>query len=248
MNNDKREEAIEKAREQLRSEVDRDQLLVKAVKQLDQAEESLRKEVERFRDWYSLHFPELEEEIQDDEEFLKILSREVDREELDSFPSLAEDSTGKDFLDRDLEILKETAEKLEADLDYREGLEQYIRDISREEMPNLSELLGPVITAKLVALSGSLEKLAKSPASTIQMLGAEKALFRHLRGEGAPPKHGVLFEHQFVSGLPDDKRGKMARFLANKAAMAARLDQYGDKEKGGELQEEAREKFEELEE
>jgi nucleolar protein 56 len=80
------------------------------------------------------------------------------------------------------------------------------------------------------------------------MLGAEKALFRHLRQGGNPPKHGILFEHEFVSPLHSDHRGKMARFLANKIVMAARLDQYGDKEKGEELREECRQKFEQLKE
>lgn len=246
MSNDKREKALEKAKKELRSEVDRDQLLVKAMKQLDQADKSLRKEVERFRDWYSLHFPELEGELESDEEFVKILSKEVKREDLDAFSSLAEESNGKEFLEEDLDILQQTADRIRSDLEYREELEQYIRDLAREEMPNLSELLGPVLTAKMVALSGGLEDLAKSPSSTIQMLGAEKALFRHLRGGGKPPKHGVLFEHQFVSSLPEEVRGKMARFLANKAAMAARLDLYGDKRKGEKLWEEAQEKFEEL--
>jgi nucleolar protein 56 len=88
--------------------------------------------------------------------------------------------------------------------------------------------------------------MAKMPASTVQMLGAEKALFRYLRGEGTPPKHGILFEHEFVRPLPNNERGKMARFMANKAVIAARLDNYGDKHKGEELREETREKFEEL--
>jgi nucleolar protein 56 len=99
----------------------------------------------------------------------------------------------------------------------------------------------------MVNLAGGLEDMAKKPASTIQMLGAEKALFRHFRQGGNPPKHGILFEHEFVSPLHPDVRGKMARFLANKAVIAARLDQYGDKEKGANLREECRGKFEELE-
>lgn len=248
MSDDKRKKALEKAKKELRSEVDRDLLLVKVMKQLDQVDKGLRKKVERLRDWYSLHFPELEEELDSDEEFVKILSKEVRRQDLEAFSSLAENSNGKEFLDEDLEILQGTANSLLSELEHRDELEQYIRDLAREEMPNLSELLGPVLTAKMVALSGSLEDLAKSPASTIQMLGAEKALFRHLRGGGRPPKHGALFEHQFVSSLPEESRGKMARFLANKSAMAARLDLYGDKQKGKELRQEAQERFEKLKE
>jgi nucleolar protein 56 len=113
-------------------------------------------------------------------------------------------------------------------------------------MPNLSKLLGTFLAARMLALAGGLEEMAKMPASTVQMLGAEKALFRYLRGEGTPPKHGLLFEHEFVRPLLSNERGKMARFTANKAVMAARLDNYGDKDKGEDLRDEAREKFEDL--
>ena len=78
------------------------------------------------------------------------------------------------------------------------------------------------------------------------MYGAEKALFRYLKGEGTPPKHGVIFEHDKVNTLPEDKRGKMARFIANKAALASRLDQYGEKDKTEEYREEIQEKYLEL--
>lgn len=240
-----REEALEKAKEQLRSE-DRDQFIVKAVKLLDQVEEELGKKMERFRDLYGMHFPELVDEIDEDEELLEVLSRGVERGELDAFESLAEDSTGSELGEPEKEVLEGTVENLSEDRDYRDELENYIIEAVEEEMPNLFALLEPLLAAKILELSGSLEKLAKSPASTIQMLGAEKALFRYLGGEGTPPKHGALFHHRFVSSLPEEERGKMARFLANKAAMAARLDQYGEKQKGEELRKEAEQKYEEL--
>ncbi|MFB6190627.1 MAG: hypothetical protein ABEJ91_03580 [Candidatus Nanohaloarchaea archaeon] len=243
--NDRREEALEAAKDEL-EKVDRDRVIVKAVRQLEQTGKSLRKEIESFRDWYSIHFPELEDELDDDSHFLEVLSGEADRDTLDAFESLASGSKGVKLPEKDIEMMEETAEKLSRDLVHREKLEDYIADLCGEEMPNLSKLLEPVLAAKLVSLSGSLEDLAQSPASTIQMLGAEQALFRHLSGQGSSPKHGVLFEHRFVRTLPEDERGKMARFLANKAAIAARMDLYGDKQRGEELRQEAQEKFEEL--
>lgn len=243
--NDRREEALKAAKEEL-GEIDRDRVIARAVRQLEQTRRSLRKEVEKFRDWYSLHFPELEDELDDDEQLLEILSDTADRDELDAFESLAEGSKGVRLPEKDIEILQETAEKLSRDAAYRDSLEEYIADACEEEMPNLSTLLEPVLAAKLVSLAGSLEDLAKSPASTIQMLGAESALFRHLSGKGSAPKHGILFEHRFVRTLPEEERGKMARFLANKAAIAARMDQYGEKREGEDLRKEAQEKFEEL--
>lgn len=241
----RREEALERARDKL-EDADRDKILVKAVRQLEKTKKGLRKEAETFRDWYSLHFPELEQEIEDDSQLLKILSDTAYRDELDSFKELAEGSKGMELPDEDIEMLESTAEKLRRDWDYRKQLEEYITDICEEKMPNLSTLLEPVLAAKLVSLAGGLEDLSKSPASTIQMLGAEKALFRHLSGEGTAPKHGIIFEHRFVRKLPEDNRGKMARFLANKSAIAARMDQYGEKREGESLRGEAQQKFEEL--
>ncbi|MFB6203538.1 MAG: hypothetical protein ABEK01_03530 [Candidatus Nanohaloarchaea archaeon] len=243
---DVRDEAIEELREELRESEDRDRLMIKAVSQLDQLNNNINQQMERFRDWYSLHFPELEEEIGDDEQFVKVLSRGVKREDLDSFGSLAEGSTGSEIAGPDVEILESQVELLEKMFEQRDELEGYVEKVAKEEMSNLSTLLGPLLAARIVGLAGGLEEIAKKPASTVQMLGAEKALFRYLRGEGTPPKHGILFQHSFVNSLDSDRRGKMARFLANKAVMAARLDQYGDKEKGEELREEARQKYESL--
>ncbi len=245
MDPEARKKAIKQTREALTGEIDRDRLLVKAVNFLDTLEKQ-QEDMQRFRDWYSLHFPELEENITDDEEFLQVLSESIERRNLEAFSELAEDSTGGELRDRDCEVLEETAELMGRKQELQELLENYIEETAKDVMPNLSVLLDPLLATKLMALSGSLEDLAKSPASTIQMLGAEKALFRYMKGEGTPPKHGILFEHDFVSPLPDDTRGKMARFMANKAAMAARLDFYGEKEKGEELREEAQQKFEEL--
>ncbi len=242
---DIREQAIEDTKEEL-MEGKRDRLMIKAVNFLDENNADFKEEMERFRDWYSLHFPELVKEISDDEHLVKILSNGLHRDELDAFSSMAEESTGVPLTGKDEKMLQKAFDNLEDKLELKNELEEYIEEAAKEEMPNLETLLGPLLAARLVSLAGGLEEIAKKPSSTIQVLGAEKALFRYLRGQGTPPKHGILFEHKFVNNLPEDERGKMARFLANKTAMAARLDQYGDKNKGSDLREECREKFEEL--
>lgn len=244
---EKRKKALERTRSELGSE-DRDRFMMKAVEYLDENNNNFNAEMERFRDLYSLHFPELEKEITKDEHLIRILSNGVNRDELDSFSEMAENSTGAPLRSEDEEILEQIHSNLEEKLNIRDDLEQYVENIVEDEMENLGTLLGPLLTARLVSLAGGLEELAKKPSSTIQMLGAEKALFRYLKGEGTPPKHGVLFQHNFVNSLHPDNRGTMARFLANKAAMAARLDQYGEKFKGDELRQECQEKFEELKE
>jgi nucleolar protein 56 len=242
-----REKAISETRGELESSVEKDQLLVKAVKQLDQVQNNFREEMEKLRDWYSLHFPELEEELTEDEELLKILEKfGIKRSKIKPFSGMAESSTGSKLQQQDRDMIEDLVSTLTSMKDTRDRLEEYVESGAKEEFRNLSGLLGPVLATRLVSLAGNLEELAKKPSSTVQMLGAEKALFRYLHGEGTPPKHGVLFHHEFVNSLPEDKRGKMARFLANKAVMAARLDQYGDKDKSEELREEASERYEKL--
>ena len=244
---DIREKAISQTREEIESSVEKDQLLVKAVKQLDQLERDIRDQVERLRDWYGVHFPELEQEITEDDRFVDILEKYgVEKNNIEPFDQMAEKSTGSDLSEQDRELIENSVSTIASMKDLRDEIEVYVKEGAQEEFQNLSVLLGPVLATRLVALAGGLEELAKKPASTVQMLGAEKALFRHLHGEGSSPKHGVLFHHRFVKDLPEDERGKMARFLANKSVMAARIDQYGDEDKSEKLRQKIEDKYEEL--
>lgn len=239
------DQALSSTKEEL-SEEDSEKHLIKAVKTLEVVEGSINEKEERFRDWYSLHFPELVDEIRDIGQLAKILDDSVQRDELEAFSEMAESSNGSDMGVEEKEIIETVLEDLNSNLELRDELETYIKSSVKEEMPNLSKLLDPIIAAQILAQAGGLDELAKMPASTVQMLGAEKALFRYLRGNGTPPKHGILFEHEFVRPLPSNPRGNMARFLANKTVMAARLDNYGDKDKGKDLRQEARQKFQKL--
>lgn len=110
------------------------------------------------------------------------------------------------------------------------ALREYIERTVPEVAPNVAMLAGPVLAARLIALAGGLEALAKKPSGTIQVLGAEDALFAHLRGRGTSPKHGVIYVHKYVSGTAPEHRGAAARALAGKLAIAARVDHYsGDR-------------------
>ena len=242
-----RDQAISQTREELEKEVEKDQLLVKTIKQHDTLEKNIRNQVESLRDWYSVHFPELEDEITDDQQLIDIIEKYgVERSEIDPFSEMADKSTGSAISERDEELMEQTVETVSSMMELKEDLEQYVREGAAEEFQNLSNLLGPLLATRIISLAGGLEELAKKPASTVQMLGAEKALFRHLRGQGSAPKHGILFEHRFVKDLPEEERGKMARFIANKTVMAARIDQYGDEDKSEKLNDEIEEKYSEL--
>ncbi|HOK58558.1 MAG TPA: ATP-binding protein [Methanothrix sp.] len=106
----------------------------------------------------------------------------------------------------------------------REDLEELLETKARELAPNLSAILGPVLAARLISRAGGLDRLARLPASTIQVIGAERALFRHLRGRAPSPKHGIIFRHPLIQSSPKRLRGRIARTLAAKLAIAARID------------------------
>jgi nucleolar protein 56 len=108
----------------------------------------------------------------------------------------------------------------------REDLEALLDTRTRELAPNLSSILGPVLAARLISRAGGLERLAMLPASTIQVIGAERALFRHLRGKAPSPKYGLIFRHPLIQSSPKRLRGRIARALAAKLAIAARIDLY----------------------
>ncbi|WP_435194776.1 NOP5/NOP56 family protein [Natronomonas sp. EA1] len=106
------------------------------------------------------------------------------------------------------------------------ALRSYIERTAPEVAPNLSRLAGPVLATRLIAIAGGLDALAKKPSGTVQVLGAEDALFAHLRGRAPSPKHGIIFTHEYVRGTHPDERGSAARALAGKLAIAARVDHY----------------------
>lgn len=120
-------------------------------------------------------------------------------------------------------------------IEFRAGLENEIGVMMARTSPNVSGLVGPLLGAKLISIAKGSENLAKSPASKIQVLGAERAMFRHLKEHGDPPKHGIIFQHPTISKSPWWQRGKIARSLAAKIAIAARLDKYSDVDRSAEL-------------
>ncbi|MBX0321409.1 NOP58 family protein [Halomicroarcula sp. F13] len=122
--------------------------------------------------------------------------------------------------------LQSLAERTVAVADEADDLRTYVEQTAPAVAPNLSALAGPVLAARLVSLAGGLEALAKQPSGTVQVLGAEDALFAHLRGGAPSPKHGIIFTHEYVSGTRPEERGSAARALAGKLSIAARVDHY----------------------
>jgi nucleolar protein 56 len=120
-------------------------------------------------------------------------------------------------------------------------MDAYIETAAKRFAPNTSAIAGPALALRMLVLAGGLDKLAKMPSSTVQLLGAEKSLFRHLKGQGRSPKHGILFSHELVQKAPHDMRGKVARLIAAKLALAARVDYFSKEDRSAKMRAELEE-------
>jgi len=205
--------------------VSRDRNLVQAIRNLDNIIESANLLNERLHEWYGLHFPELGDYARD-KRYSELISRYGKRDEIIEHLGLSIESIGSDLDPNDLGEIMSLAETLCRMYDDRDRTETYISEIVEELSPNMCALLGGPLAARLISLAGGLERLSSLPSSTIQLLGAEKAMFRHLRSGKKPPKHGVIFQHPDVHRSPYWQRGNIARSLAGKVLIAAKVDQY----------------------
>jgi len=218
-------------KEQLRKPK-KDRMLMSAIGVVDELDRVSNTLSERLREWYGLHFPEADRLIQSNEQLVRIIHEQGGRETISDkhLEKYVEKSAGMPFSDEDIGVIKEYAGEILKIFKARDSVSDYIKKLAKEAVPNLSAVAGHLITARLLMHAGGLEKLARMPSSTIQLLGAEKALFRHLRGEGKAPKFGVIFAHPLIQKASRDEKGKAARILAAKLTMAARADFYTGKD------------------
>jgi len=220
----------------------RDKLIIQTVSSLSDLEKILNAMSERLREWYGLHYPELD--IKDHEKFAEKIAELGFRENFEYFKK----SMGMRLREEDIKVLQEYASQLKAMYVLRKSIERYLEKIVPEEVPNLNALLGSILAARLLALAGSLEKLAKMPSSTIQLLGSEKMLFKYLKGgkRGKPPRFGILYLHPAINTAKRELQGKIARLLSAKLTIAARADFYTKKDMSKELLEDYKKKLEEI--
>ncbi len=215
--------------------------LVQAIQALDDTDKYLNITATRASEWYGLHFPELTQMLEDNVVLCRLISEVGTREsfspenlagrgftdkKVEAIITARDRSKGGTISDGDLGRVKALASLAVQLSTLRAGLNDYVESQMKRISPNVSEVAGATIGARLMAKAGGLDRLSSMPASTIQILGAEKALFRSLRTGARPPKHGILFQHQAVHTAPKWQRGKIARTLANKIAIAARVDHY----------------------
>jgi nucleolar protein 56 len=217
----------------------------------------------RLREWYGLHFPELDYLIQNIFTYAEIVKLSGNRNNIDlnmlenlGIESKRADmilvavqrSKGGDILEENLSIIKKLANEVIMQTELRKILAHQIEEMMEKIAPNIKELLTATVGARLMAKAGSLQKLSVMPASTIQIIGAEKALFRSLKTGAPPPKHGILFQHPILHSAPKWQRGKMARAIASKVAIAARIDLFRNGEKDLHISEQLNKRIAEIQE
>lgn len=223
-----------------------DNMIIQAIALLDQLDKDINTFSMRIREWYSYHFPELYKLIPDQYTYCRCARYIMDRKTLspEQMPELMEivkdeekvkeiyeavrTSMGMDISPIDLINIERFTDRVVSLSDYRKELQDYLRERMHSCAPSLATLIGEQVGARLISKAGSLTNLAKYPASTIQILGAEKALFRALKTKGATPKYGLLFHSTFIGRAAAKNKGRISRFLANKCALASRIDCFSD--------------------
>jgi nucleolar protein 56 len=220
--------------------------IIQSINAMDELDKIINTIGARMREWYGLHFPELDNLIQSLTAYAEIVTRSglrenINRETLEIsdiqekkaeiIMDAARRSKGGDITPENIAIVKKLADEVISQSELRRILADHIEVAMETVAPNVKALLTASVGARIIAKAGSLSRLAVLPASTIQVLGAEKALFRALKTGTRPPKHGLLFQHPLIHAAPRWQRGKIARAIASKVAIAARIDVYRHAEK-----------------
>lgn len=223
-----------------------DNMIIQAINLLDTLDKDINTFVMRVREWYSWHFPELIKIIPDNYQYTRICLVVKDKstlteEKLQEISEIVGDedkakevieaakmSMGQDISPIDLMNIEAFANRVINLAEYRRNLFAYLVEKMHGVAPNLTALIGEVVGARLISHAGSLVNLAKYPASTVQILGAEKALFRALKTKGNTPKYGLIFHSSFIGRAQARNKGRISRYLANKCSIASRIDCFSD--------------------
>ncbi|WP_305555537.1 NOP5/NOP56 family protein [Methanobrevibacter sp. V74] len=206
-----------------------DKHLIQAVNSIEEIDDAISKLTETIREWYALYFPEMDV-VKNNETYIKLISQNKTKEEIiktkpDAFPQDIIDLE-EDINPIDLDIMNNYANSIFELQKSRKNIENYIDSKMESIAPNLRLLVGSTLGAKLISHAGGIKRLAIYPSSTVQIMGAEKALFRHLKSGDNPPKYGLIYQHPQVRGAKWWNRGKIARTLAGMISLAVRRDVF----------------------
>uniref|UniRef100_A0A7S3HYU7 Nucleolar protein 56 n=1 Tax=Favella ehrenbergii TaxID=182087 RepID=A0A7S3HYU7_9SPIT len=224
-----------------------DKPITQTIALIEQMDKDINTFAMRLKEWFAWHFPELTKIVNDNTIYARIvdlcdarrdnltedLKEEIeqivlDEEKAAQIIDAVKISMGMDISDQDALQIKKWAERVTELMTFRETLSEFLKQRMSAVAPNLQALIGEIVGSKLIAHAGGLTNLSKYPASTIQILGAEKALFRALKTKGKTPKYGLLFNSTFIGRAGAANKGKISRYLANKCAIASRIDCFSE--------------------
>jgi len=219
-------------------------MVIQSIALLDQLDKDINTFAMRVREWYSWHFPELKDIVKDNLLFAQCAAfikdkSQLSEESLEGLTAVTGDeavsaailkasrsSMGMDVSVPDMLNISMFTDRMVSLALYRKDLFAYLQDKMATVAPNLSTLIGETVAARLIQKAGSLTSLAKCPASTVQILGAEKALFRALKTKGNTPKYGLIYHSSFIGRATAKNKGRISRYLANKCSIASRIDSF----------------------
>ncbi|KRX08155.1 hypothetical protein PPERSA_01700 [Pseudocohnilembus persalinus] len=221
-----------------------DTMIVQAISLLDDLDKELNNYMMRLREWFGWHFPEMSKIITDNLIYAKCVLKIGNREKVSQceFDGIlpedvekevrqaAEISMGTEINSIDEQYIQNLAEQVVGLSEYRESLSEYLKNRMHAVAPNMTQVLGELVGARLISHAGSLVNLAKFPASTVQILGAEKALFKAMKNKKNTPKYGLIYQASLVGQASTKLKGKISRTLAAKTALCIRCDALGENE------------------
>lgn len=211
--------------DELRHSITKDHMIMNAMNNIDELDKVANALAKRIREWYSPYFPEATHLIPDQTGLIKAISKKSKDKLMKELK--VKESIGSEYGKQDLEAIMGLVNLVLNIFNERDMVEAYLSKVMGEHCPNLNAVAGSQIGARLLREAGSLERLAMMTSTTIQMLGAEKALFRHLKNKKSrPPKHGHIINHPAVTQAKKDDKGRMARMVADKISMAVRVDYF----------------------
>lgn len=235
------EKNLRLTKQKIKESVNEDQFIIQAVSNINEIDKVCNILGKRLREWYGLYLPEFPETIGKSEKFAELVATKTKKELMQEIK--VNDTMGADLAKDHVDEIILVAKEITRLYELRKKHEKYLEKVMQKYCPNLQELAGTTIGAKLLELGKGLKHLALLPASTIQLLGAEKALFRHIRTGAKSPKYGIIINHPLIQDARKDKKGKAARMLADKLSLCTRLDFFKGEFKAKEYKKELEEKL-----
>ena len=238
-----RNQNLLQTKEDIKNSVNEDDIIIQTVNNMNELDVIANTLAKRLREWFSLTLPELDKEIFNHKVYAELVSTKSRKDLLKKLKIKDSETMGSNISDVNYQQIQELAKRVTELYSLRDSHEEYVEKILKEYCPNFHAIAGTNIAAKLFEHGKSLKRLACLPASTIQLFGAEKALFRHIKTGSKSPKYGILYTHYLVQKSKRRDKGMVARSLAAKLSLALRIDYFKGDFKGDSMRKELEKKF-----